>query len=485
MKRILLSFGIFFLCTTAFAQQDMLLYNMQGIPQSSYANPSNSFEGKFYIGLPALSSNYFNYTNSVRYSDAIVKQGDSLLLSFDNLIREMKDENYMSFNSRIDLLSFGITINPRLQLSFNMTEVFSMSLDYNKDLIRLIYEGNAAFLGSSPNLDGIGINASHYREYGLAANYQINEKLRVGTRLKYLYGMENIYTEKSEVQLNTDPETYELLAVTNFKMQTSGLGEGEDESFSDYFSGRNNQGFGVDLGAFYQLDEKFSFSASIVDLGYINWNDRTKSYTSEGSYAYDGVEVDVFGTNNNLTDEASPFDQILDSLEEELGIEEGEGSYSSPLVTKVYLGGNYAINEQSFAGVVIKTDIFQGRLRPGFSLSYARKMNHWITLTGAYSALNGAFDNIGVGFILDPGPVQFYLMTDNLLGTFTPQNTRNMHIRFGVNLIFGRSKDKEDLKLFRSGADRMNAFNTARENKTNEDSNTEDSSSEEKQDQEN
>ncbi len=446
MRKIAIAFCFLFLSLGSFAQQDMMLYNMQGVPQSSYANPSNRFEGKFYVGIPGLSSNYFNFSNTVRYSDVVTKDGDSLLLSFSNLIDQMKDENYLAFNSRIDLLSFGYSITEQTQLTLNITEVASMSFDYNKDLIRFIYEGNTAFLGSSPDL-GVGINASHYREYGLGASHQINNQWRVGLRLKYLYGMENIYTERSDITLITDPETYALTAKTDFKLRTAGLSnpDDEEESFMDYFGGRNNRGFGVDLGATYDLNEKFSFSASITDLGFIRWNERTKNYTSEGNYVYDGVEIEVFG-ENELSQEDSPFNQILDSIETELGIVEGTGAYTSPLVTKVYLGGNYHIDERSFAGLLIKNDIFKGVVKPSFSLAYGRKMLDWLTLTGGYSSINGSYDNISMGAVFDPGPAQIYIMSDNILGMFMPQHLRNVHLRFGINLIFGR--EKKNLKIF-------------------------------------
>jgi|GEM_PF-215774 len=437
------------------AQQDMMMYNMHGVPQSSYSNPANRFDGKFYIGLPGLSSNYFNFSNTVRYSDVIIKDGDSLLLSFDNLIAQMEDENYFTFNSRIDLISGGFNVSPSTQILINVTEVVSLSFDYNKDLIRFIYEGNTAFLGTSPNLDNIGINASHYREYGIGASHQLNEKLRLGARFKYLYGMENIYTERSEISMVTDPESYALTAETDIRIHTAGLDQSDaegDEGFADYFNGRNNSGFAVDLGAFYELNDKFSFSASIVDLGYIRWNDFTRNYTSKGNYLYDGVDIDVFG-DDQVSGEDSPFDQILDSIETELGFVETKDAYTSPLITKVYLGGNYEINERSFAGLVVKNDIFKGQIKPSFSLSYGRQMTKWITLTGGYSALNGAYDNISMGAVFDPGPVQFYVMTDNLLGMVTPQNTRNLHIRFGINLIFGR--EKEDMTIFNKGSKKL------------------------------
>lgn len=450
MKNILLTLTLIFVFTSVFAQQDMLLYNIHGIPQSSYANPSNRFDGKFYIGIPALSSDYVNFSTSFKQSDILIREGDSLLLDFSKL---KKQKNYIAFNTRIDVLSFGFNVSPSTQIMMNVTEVISLSLKLNKDLFRLVNEGNAAFLGTTPNLSDMGVNATHYREYGISVNHQLNEKLRLGTRLKYLYGMENIYTQKSDLSLVTDAETYELTVETDVNINTSGFNNEKDgtkpfdKGVGNYVAGRNNRGFGVDLGAFYELNDKFSFSASIVDLGFIRWNDFTKTYTSKGSYSFDGVDIDVFG-NDTLGND--PFDEILDTLSDELGFTESTGSYSSPLVTKVYLGGNYQINERSFAGLVFKSDIFRGEIIPSYSVSYGRKMTKWITLTGAYSSINGTYNNLGLGAVFDPGPVQFYIMTDNTFGMFYLREAQNLHVRFGINLIFGRNK--VDKKIFNKGS---------------------------------
>ena len=206
----------FLLINAAKAQQDFLMYNMNEIPQSSYSNPSNQFNGKVFVGLPILSSNYYSVSNSgFAYSDAVKKDGDSLLLDFKSLIKELEDESFTSFNTKIDLLSIGFQLGKRTQISVNVTENINVRFNYTKDFIRFVYEGNGAFEDNTANFENIGIAANYYREYGLNVSHQFTNKLRLGTRLKYLYGIANIYSEKTDLSLSTDPNTFAPISSAN------------------------------------------------------------------------------------------------------------------------------------------------------------------------------------------------------------------------------------------------------------------------------
>lgn len=444
MKKLALNFCFIMLASSLFAQQDFNMYNLQGIPQSNYSNPSNRIDGKFYIGLPAMSSIYLNYSNSgFKYSDAIKPQGDSLLLDFNQLLNRLEDENYLALSTKIDLLSFGFAISPKTQLNFNITEVLNFRFDYPKDFMKLIYEGNAGFGSDKADMEGIGIGLDHYREYGIGVSHQVNEKLRLGLRAKYLYGMENIYSEKTDISLFTDPNTFELKAKADINIRTAGIENvDDDESEDTYATGRDNHGFGIDLGANYQLNDKWSFNASLLDLGFIRWNSYTKSYKNNGGeYSYSGVEVDAFGEEDENGE--TSFDRVLDSLEDAFGLKESEGAYTSPLISRLYLGANYHISEKDFAGVLIQNEFFNKRIKPSFTLSYNRKLTKWITAATSVTAIHRSFNNVGLGLVFDPGPVQFYLVSDNVLGMFKPQDAQYLQVRFGINLIFGRNKSKK------------------------------------------
>ena len=107
------------------AQQDLTLFNFNDIPQSSYSNPANQFNGKFFIGLPAISSSYYSISNSgFAYSDFIKKDGDSLRLDFNSMIAELEETNFLSFNTKIDLLSFGFKLGEKTQLLFLILQTF-------------------------------------------------------------------------------------------------------------------------------------------------------------------------------------------------------------------------------------------------------------------------------------------------------------------------------------------------------------------------
>ena len=58
-------------------QQEFTSYYMDALPQTGYANPAKTFNGKFFIGLPALSSTYLMYSNSsFAWSDVVKKRND-------------------------------------------------------------------------------------------------------------------------------------------------------------------------------------------------------------------------------------------------------------------------------------------------------------------------------------------------------------------------------------------------------------------------
>ena len=56
---------------------------------------------------------------------------------------------------------------------------------------------------------------------------------------------------------------------------------------------------------------------------------------------------------------------------------------------------------------------------------------------------NKSYTNLGLGVALKGGPVQLYIVTDNVLGMIFPQNTKSIQFHFGINLLFGKKKSEE------------------------------------------
>ncbi len=439
MKRLFLP--LFFLaCVNIYAQQDLVLYSMQSIPQSMYYNPALTPKSKVNIGLPGISSIYINFSNSGFSYSNLVKKGkdDSLHIDVDNMISKLAKNNYINANAHVDLLSFGFRLKKNY-FSFNATEKINVRFLYPKDFMKLVWHGNGAFLGETLNL-GFAMDASHYREYALGMARVINDKLTVGGKFKYLYGMENVNTANSTVTLKTDPSAYDLTATADILVNTSF--NDSIPSVPAYLFKKKNNGFGLDAGANYKLNDKYSFSASITDLGFITWRSDVKNYyTRNTSFTFEGIDAaQLLDTAQN----PSGTDKLLDSLKNIFKINESAEKYTTWLSSQVFIGGNYHINEKNYAGVLLRGQFFHQSFSPSVTISYNTQLGRWLYASAGYSILNRSYNNLGLGFSVNGGPVQLYMASDNVLGMIFPQSSRNINLRLGINLTFGRPiKDKD------------------------------------------
>jgi outer membrane protein OmpA-like peptidoglycan-associated protein len=449
MKKIyfLLSFFSSVLaCDSLFAQQDLTMYNMESVPQRLYVNPAFiPTSSNIYIGLPVLSSQYFSLSNSgFKYSDAIKHSGDSLALDFNNLLSKLAKNNYLSASYRIDLLSFGFKIKKNY-FSFNATEKVDVSIRYPKSFMELLWKGNGGVLGQQEDLT-FGLNATHYREYGVGYAREINDKLTIGGKVKYLYGMENISTKNFDVSLTTDPTDFAITAKSNININTSGFDNNATSNFNfmDYAFKRKNKGAGIDLGGVYKYNDKFTFSASVVDLGFIKWQNSPNNYQSNntnGQFTFQGLDLNQVLNSNDSSKNSTKV--LTDSLAKTFKIDSLHKSYTTMLSTKIYLSANYKLTEKINTGVLFYSQIFDKAIHPGVALSYNQKVGRWLNFSASYSIYNRSYNNFGLGFSLN-GPVQFYIVSDNLLGAFFPQNAKNIQLHFGINILIGRkSKDKD------------------------------------------
>ncbi len=442
-----------------FAQQDLTLYNMPNISQSSRVNPSLAPVNRFYIGLPVISSVYFNLSNSsFKYHDFYkLRADDSVVIDIDNTIKKLRKTNFLKTSFNTDLISFGFKIK-RSYFTINVTEHVNFAFLYSKDLINLIDQGNGPFIGQQLDFTKTGFDATHYRDYSIGWSYEVNEKWRAGIRIKYLYGMENYSTTAGNFSFYTASDDYTLQVPTDISIRTSSP-DNSDEGYEqfdtsdsgvrsrnikNYLFKRDNKGFAADLGASYKYNDKWDFSLSVIDLGYIKWKEDVKNYkTAAGKYEFSGVDLIRF-----INDTTANLEAVLDSIAETFKTSESTDAYTSYLPMHIYLGANYRINENSFGGGVIHTEFFKRTIQPTVTLSYNLQVGRHLTTSLSYSYMNHTFDNVGAGLAVNVGALQFYTVTDNIIGLIAPLDARNSHVHFGFNLIFGRPmKDRDRDKV--------------------------------------
>ena len=436
-----------------FAQQNFTLYNMHRIPQSMYANPGILPLSKVNIGLPALSSVYLNLSNSgFKAKDIFVTtENDSLKISPDNLIAQLASNNYLTTAAQIDLLSFGFRLKKVHYISFNSTEKVQIRFRYPKDFMEFVWKGNGGSMLGRELSFNFGIDAIHYRQYGLGYALQLfDNKLSLGTRLNYYYGMENVWTEQSSTTLTTDPTTFNITAKANMLINTSGLDSnavGKHSGLSNYLLKSGNKGFGADFGAEYKVNKLLSVNASINDLGYIKWNSNLINYVStnsEASYTYQGIALQDFIKDTSSVEDG--LKQMVDSVKGIFNIDQKHDAYRTRFSPQIYVGGNIHLTEKVNFGVLYYSSFFDKQYHPGVSVSANAMLGRILSASATYSIYNRSYNNVGLGLALNGGPVQLYVVSDNVLGMFMPLSTKNVNLRAGLNLTFGKPSDKESSK---------------------------------------
>tara|TARA_B110000027_G_scaffold69757_1_gene74591 strand:+ start:374 stop:2152 length:1779 start_codon:yes stop_codon:yes gene_type:complete len=520
MKKIIF-ISLIFLLTKINAQQDFILYHMPSIPQITQVDPASFPDSKLDIGLPIISSVYGSIFNTgFSIGDIFYQNADGTMMpDVDNAISKMSSENFFILNGSTDLIFVGFKKGNNF-FSFNVTEKLDFTFNYPKDLIVLAMEGNGNnLLGKRASLDGLGFDFTHWREYAIHWVHDVHHKFSYGARLKYLYGMENFTTDVSYMGIETDQNTHALKFDMAFDFRTSGLpqimvdgdipvigGLNTNDSIAmqqsgfspgyinNYLFNRNNRGLGVDFGFNYHISDKLLLEASVLDLGFINWNSYTANSKLEAwDYEYDGISnpISIFGDGSSVD---FLKDVLEDSIEEDLknNYSYSNESYSTALRTKIYASMEYTVDHNNFVSLSLYSSFVRGIWRRGLGLAYNYHLGNFLSATASYSIYNRSYSNLGFGVSVNLGPVEIYCLTDNVLafGTLNPRDNflsstassinidtkkvRNGQIHFGLNLTFGRDKkekpvdeaDQGRAKAVNSGSDDQNKESSAKDKKS-------------------
>lgn len=441
--------GACLLSAFAFGQSHLTLYNFNALPQTLHTNPAYPQQATFWIGLPVASHIDVQYQNNgFKLADLLANREDEVGdLTGDNtydvndniqdIINNLDETSQFGFSSKFDLINIGfatkkgfITIGANQQIDYLM--------DYPVDLMRLLWNGNQQFVGNEFTLREFDFETIARTNFYLGYQRRLlNDKLTVGGRLKFILGQANAYVERFNIT-NAQPNNNTWDISTDVLIRTGGFGTLSDSraQVTD-FAFSNNTGFAVDLGAYYNLTEKLNISASFLDLGSITWQDGTRDYISKGQYTFNGLNVDF------SDDDADPAQQTLDSLESALNItDEGGNSYKRNLIQQFYASANYELTEKHALGLIYHARFWNGDMLHDVGVNYVSRLSRMFQYTASYSIINGTQNNIGGGLQLKLGPLQIYVVSDNIIGALTYDQLENTNLSAGVNLTFFESRKK-------------------------------------------
>jgi hypothetical protein len=451
-KRKIILFVTGLLLLTSFKakpQQSRTLFFMHDLPQAAYINPAIQPGCRWFIGIPALSSMYINASSTgLSYND--LSPGGEFI-DADAIAQGLHSIDFFTTELNVNLISLGYK-RKEYYYSFNIAEKVDIKVFYPSHLIELAAYGNDQFIANTMITRGLGAYAIHYREYsfGIAQNFE--SYYLWGLRGKLLFGKANLTTRMGAISLATQENTYNLLTEWayqvngSFPLSVSTISgevdfdniEFEELNPTNYLLNHNNLGFAVDFGAVY-VNEPITWSASILDFGFIRWRSDTHIFKNNGKVAFDGITVD------DIINPDEFLSMVSDSLNNQLKVTHTDDSYLTMLPKKLNLGATYQFHPKVNAGVMLRTEFYPRRPVPSltFSINTVKLKNIAASLT--YSIMNGSYNNIGLGLGFGFQNLGIHLISDNLLAFLVPHKAQTANLRFGVHLLFGCKEKQKKL----------------------------------------
>lgn len=438
------------------AQSSLFFYHTEGHINSSNLNPAflTSQKERFTFSILPLAGMGVGYNKQEIIQDMLTKFVKGTITDadynqvFDDLVKtglfyqrmEISLLNLGYYNSAIG--SFNFRIKEAEQFITNLEGNFSNFLsdpDYST-----VYTDRRQFFPSE---------IVHYREYSLGYGKQINNKLEVGIRAKLYFGKASMYSEAEGEALIKDGDYYlntygpvRLSVPLDFKLDADTLLDGvavaNNYNVKDYLMNSKNLGLGIDLGFSYRINSRIVVSASVVDLGKINWKSNLNSLILKGQYKF--PDEFIFEKGDNYLSKTPNFSTETEDVHGLFKVEKDQEEYSLSLPTTYYAGIRYKLSPIVSLGFVNRLIDYKGLKHNSMSFTSGFDVNKNFNISFGYSIIGDSYFNIPLGFLYKWKHGQTYLGTDNLTSFLLPGISEFSGISFGTSFYLFRERVKYD-----------------------------------------
>lgn len=451
------------ICLTSFfalGQSNMSLYNFNAIPQSLSVNPATPQQTKVWVGLPAISGFHFHFHNSGFALIDLIETGTDVNENLRTVVDNLGPSSHLAIREDVELLGIGFKTRKGF-VSFGANQTVDFLMDYPADLMRFAVRGNPngdPFQGDQLNFSEFDFESTARINYYIGYQHRfLNDKLTVGTRLKYIFGLGNSYAERFNARLTAlNPDSLNSKIQTDILIRSGGVTSSAFDQFSDDIGGAlfsQNTGFAVDFGFNYRINKWWEVSASMIDIGSITWKENTRDFVSEGTYNYTGIGFDFSESDNSNATE-----NFTDSLESALGFQEIDGqSYTRSLASHIYAGGTFHLSKRHSIGALYHARRWNGQTFHDYGFNYQGRLSKWFQIIGSYSVINDTYTNIGGGFDMKLGPLQLYVLSDNIYGALMYGEAQTANLRVGLNVAIYGKTDKRQAKRNKLSDERKKA----------------------------
>lgn len=455
MKRIKYIIPLFLLAASpfvGFAQTSKSAYFLDGAYHNFKLNPAMEAERPFFsfgLGNLAIGTN-----SNVGISNFLYPLDDKLTtfmsgsVDQETFLGNLPQSIRMGLNFDETLMAFGFRMFGGYT-SFSLSMHSSTSMALPKGVFEFAKKG---LQNSSYDFSGINLNTMNYAAATLGYSYEVYKGLRVGVNLKYLMGL--VYTDATFDKFNIELSEERWRIESHAQAQAAFFGEviydGSENTTQNLKIASltpSAKGFAIDFGAVYDMSEfvpGLTLSASILDLGKINWKHMMSLENNDTPVEWTGLT----DANINDLDGAmdAEFEKLGEAVEKMLEFNTNDTQKkSTKLGATMYLGAEYNIPFYTPLSVAM----LYGKKFSPYAYSGWDEFRGFVNIAPLKwfeASANIGHTTFGTswGWMLNfhPSWTSFFIGSDYMISKVTPQyipvNDFNYHFTIGINLPLGK-----------------------------------------------
>ena len=462
IRNIVAAFLVIVCTQTSVAQTALSSYFMDGMLYNSKLNPAMKAE-RGYLSL-LLGNTSLGTKGNVGISNFLYPRGENELATFmsgsvgtDEFLGGMPDYTRLGFKLDETLMAAGFRLfGGYFSLGLSLHSSATVSLP--KGFFEFAKKG---FQENSYSFSGLNVNTMNYAAATVGYSHNLFQGFRFGVNAKYLVGLghADLFVDKLNVEMNEQHWMIEsharmqaaLFCETEVMVDENGVVNGADLALEldDLMNIRTSNGFAVDLGFVYDMDEfvpGLTLSASVIDLGYINWKYMMTGQSTDAKVEFDGFgEVDYNDVENVVTAE---MEQLIDDASKMVEFNYGGiKEMKTALNATMYLGAEY--NMPFYRPLSV--GVLYGQCFSPFDCSKWYEARGYVNLSPVKwfeLSVNYGYGTYGttLGWVLNfhPAGINLFVGSDYMITRVTPQyipiDNMNAHVTLGLNLALGKRK---------------------------------------------